>query len=354
MSIKSALAKLRGRDVKFSTLKAALEKNSLPKSNGWDNLEKRFAELHVPAMELASNAKKLERIYRDNVDWGDKAVQFAKFEKTEDALLSALVATTFKPGFVASEPCPSQVTSDELGDLTLQPALVRTETNDTRTGMTFYFYSRAYQTLKETFAVDDMKDAISLKRFAGFDQVVAYKQLIYQRIDTVYVDVRSRRIEFRVDATRFSNTDRMVDALRELKDAFRTVLYTQADAQWKLITFPLVNFFPKIEQMYNGGDGSLAQLGHNTAAGAINMGKMRGLKGDLKQDPSHVASMAASANEKFAIKKSYPYYNGLSAVHLSIPGKSADTGTADPTINMAIVEDCIDGKQFDDMMQILR
>jgi hypothetical protein len=146
----------------------------------------------------------------------------------------------------------------------------------------------------------------------------------------------------------------MIEALIELKDAFRTLLQSQVNDAWERITLPLVNFFPKIDQLYNDQNGTLVQLGHNTAAGAINHGRMRGLRGDLKQDPSHMASMAASTTEKFAIQKAYSYYNDLSVVYLSIPGKSADTGSAIPTINTAIVEDCIDGQQFDDMMRILR
>jgi hypothetical protein len=231
---------------------------------------------------------------------------------------------------------------------------VATEVNGTRTGVTLYFYSRAYETEKETFAVDEMRDEASLRRFAGYDQVVAYRQLIFQRIDSVYVDARHRRIEFRVDATRLKTFDRMVDALKELKERFRALMQNQVDPAWEQISFPLVNFFPKIDQLYNDGQGELVELGHNTAAGAINHGKMRGHRGDLRRDPSHVASMAASVTEKFAIQKAYSYYSGVSVTKLRIPGKSADTGAPNPTVNTAIVEDCIDGTQFEDMMRLLR
>lgn len=220
--------------------------------------------------------------------------------------------------------------------------------------MTLFFYSRAYETLKETFPVDDMKDAVSIKRFAGFDHVVGYRQLIFQRVDTVYIDAKNLRIEFRADATRRSTFDRTVEALVALKECFRAVMQTQVDAAWAKVSFELVNFFPKIDQLYNDGHGELVELGHNTAAGAINHGKMRGHKGDMRSDPSHVASMTASVIEKFATQKSYKYYNDLSTVYLRIPGKSGDTGAPVPTINTAIVEDCIDGRQFDDMMQLLR
>lgn len=354
MSIETTLAKLRRRNMKFSTLQVALQHNLLPTSNGWGNLERKFGELQVPAMTTASHASKLEKIYRDNVEWGDKAVQFAQFDESSGALISAAVAHTFVPEFDPSTAFPALVSDVELAELTIRPALVSAESNNTRTGVTLYFYSRAYETERETFPVEDMTDAVSALRFAGFDQVVAYKRIMFQRIDTVHVDARNRRIEFRVDATRLATSDRMIEALKELKDSFRALLENQVNAAWGAITFPLINFFPKIDQMYNEIDGTLVQLGHNTAAGAINLGKMRGLRGDLKQDPSHVASMAASTTEKFAIQKAFTYYNGISVVRLSIPGKSADTGLATPTINTAIVTDCIDGIQFDEMMRILR
>lgn len=77
MTIQTALAKLRRRNPNFSTLKSALNHNALPSSNGWVNLERKYDELNVPAMTSASYASKLEKIYRDNIDWGNKAVQFA-------------------------------------------------------------------------------------------------------------------------------------------------------------------------------------------------------------------------------------------------------------------------------------
>jgi hypothetical protein len=354
MTIQTALAKLRRRNPKFTTLKVALEKDSLPKSNGWANLERKYSELTIPAMTAADYASKLERIYRNNVEWGDKAVQFAQFDETVGNLLSEVVAHTFVPEFEPTEPFPAPVSDEDLARLTLHPTLVASRLNDTRTGLTLYFYSRAYVTEKETFPVEEMRDEISIRRFAGFDQVVAYRRLIFQRIDSVYVDARNQRVEFRVDATRLGTSDRMVEALIELKANFRALLQSRVNDAWGGITLPLVNFFPKIDQLYNDQDGTLVQLGHNTAAGAINHGRMRGLRGDLKQDPSHVASMAASTTEKFAIQRAYSYYSGLSVVYLSIPGKSADTGLAVPTINTAIVQDCIDGQQFDDMMRILR
>lgn len=354
MSIETALAKLRRRNPNFSTLKAALNFNSLPTSNSWANLERKFAEMKVPAMVAATNASKLEKIYRDNVEWGDKAVQFAVFDETMAVALQDVVARRFTPEFVPVAPFPAYVSEEELGSLALQPSLVASEMNGTRTATTLYFYSRAYETHKETFMVDDMRDDASKQRFAGFDQVIGYRQLIFQRIDSVYIDSKSRRIEFRVDTTRLKTFDRMVDALKELKDSFRGVMTNQVDDSWARVPFALTNFFPKIDQLYNDGHGSVIELGHNTPAGAINHGKMRGHQGNMLADPSHVASMEASDTEKFAIQKSYTYYSNTSVTKLRIPGKSADTGAPVPTINTALVEDCIDGKQFDDMMRLLR
>lgn len=338
----------------FTTLKGALAHYALPTSNGWTKLEKKYADLQIPAMDMNVYASKLERIYRDNIEWGNKAVQFAVFEDTIGTLLSDAVTHRFVPEFTPASPFPIYVTDEELDGLTLHPALVASAVNDTRTGITLYFYSRAYETEKETFTVDEMTDVASVRRFAGYDHVIAYKQLIFQRIDSVYIDARNRRIEFRVDVTRLKTTDRMIEALKELKASFREVMENQVDATWGTASFPLANFFPKIEQIYNDVNGEIVELGHNTAAGAINHGKMRGHRGDLKRDPSHLASMEASSTEKFAIQKAYSYYSGHSVIHLRIPGKSADTGMATPTINTAIVEDCIDKDQFEDMMQILR
>ena len=354
MSIQTAIAKLRRRNLNFATLKVALEHNGLPKSNGWGNLERKYADLKIPAADAVSHASKLERIYRNNIEWGNKAVQIAAFDISDASLFAAMVDHRFAPEFSPTNAFPDPVSDEDLALLTGHPVLVSRVVNQTATGATLYFYSRAYETDKEVFSVDEMKDDASRRRFAGFDQVVAYRRLIFQRIDSIHIDARNRRIEFRVDATGLPTIDRKLEALKELKEKFRKLMVTHIDRIWEKKAIQLSNFYPKIDRMYNGAIGTVVQLDHNTPAGAINHGKMRGKRGDLKNDPSHIASMDASDNEKFAIQKAYPYFNGLSMVHLSIPGKSADTGLANPETNTAIIENCIVGNQFEDMMQILR
>ncbi len=354
MTIQSALKKLRRRNLNFSTLKCALNHYGLPSSNGWVNLERKYGELNVPAMTASNYASTLEKVYRNNVEWGDKAIQIANFDVSASKMLQEAVVHSYLPELRPHPPFPNYLSEEDVHKLALRPTFVAAEINSSRTGVTLFFYTRGYETLKETFSVDDMKDDASIERFAGFDQVVAYRQIIFQRIDSVYIDARGRRIEFRIDSTRKSTFDRTVEALVELKECFRTLMANQVNANWEKVTLHLANFFPKIDELYNDGHGELVELGHNTAAGAINHGKMRGHRGDLRQDPSHIASMTASTTEKFAIQKAYRYYNDVSVVHLRIPGKSADTGAAVPTINTAFIENCIDGKQFDDMMQLLR
>ena len=355
MSLSTALKQLQTRDIKFTTFKTALTHNSMPTSNGWAGIEKKYADLKVPAVTTSSYTSKLQKIYRDNIDFGDKAVQIAVFPNDLSHLFNSLLQVKFKNSFNPPNPFPEQLSLQDLKDLTLQPKLAKVEYNNTRTGFMMYFYARAYETFKEKFPVDQMQDPISIKRFQGFDEVVAIKQIIYLRIDSIYVDIKERRVEFMADATRLSSTDKMNEALLQLKATFRDILTEQADDQWGVITFPLINFFPKIHEVYNGVQGLLVQLGHNTAAGSINNSRMRASLGDLKQDPSHTASMAASTTiEKFSIKKAYSYYKEVSTVYLSIPGKSADTSMPVPTVTTAVIEDCINGAQFNDMMQILR
>ncbi|WP_433694626.1 hypothetical protein [Herbaspirillum seropedicae] len=357
MTIQIALEQLRSRSLKFSTLKTALMHEGLPKSNNMVNLESKFATQDVPVAQRISQAKALERIYKNNVDWGDKAVQFAEFDRADKPLLDALVAHTYRPQLVEAQGSkfPRQFTDAEMSRLTINPQLVRCVTNATRTTATLYFYGREYETYKEEFPVAGMTDAVSQQRFLGYDHVVAYRRTAYQRIDTIFIDPANLRIEFRADVTRLTRIADATKVLINLKVVFRELVSAQVDTIWDRKMLHLANFFPKIEELYNGADGRLCALGHNTAAGATNSGKMRrGLSGDLKADPSHQASLAASLTEKFSITKAFSYYNGISTVTLSIPGKAADTNSVPPTINTAIVEDCINESQFIDMMQILR
>lgn len=357
MTIQAALEQLKSRSPKFLTLKAALVHLGLPKSNNMINLENKFSSQNVPLAQLITQAQTLERIYKDNVNWGDKAVQFAVFEPSDKPLLDALVAHTYAPQYVEprGSKFPRQVTATEIAGLSIDSQLVRCETNTTRTTATLYFYGRGYETSKQEFPVSGMTDSISQQRFLGYDHVVAYRRTAFQRIDTIFIDPANLRIEFRVDATRFTRIADASKALVALKDVFRALAQSQVNPIWQRKMLKLANFFPKIEQLYGGGDGRLSSLGHNTAAGATNNGKMRrGLSGDLKADPSHQASLTASLTEKFSITKAYSYYNGISTVLLSIPGKAADTSSVPPTINTAIVEDCINETQFIEMMTKLR
>jgi len=338
MTIQTALEQLKSRSLKFSTLKSALMHQGLPKSNNMVNLENKFASQTVPAAQQITQSQILERIYKDNVEWGDKAVQFSVFDPVDKPLLDALVAHTYVPQFIepAGSKFPRQITAAEMPGLPIDPQLVRCVTNATRTTATLYFYGRAYETSKQEFPVSGMTDTISQQRFDGYDHVVAYRRTAFQRIDTVFIDPANLRIEFRVDATRLTRVADATKALATLKDVFRTLVRSQVNPLWQRKAFHLANFFPKIEQLYNGTSGRLSSLGHNTAAGATNNGKMRrGLSGDLKADPSHQASLTASLTEKFSITKAFSYYNGISTVLLSIPGKAADTSSIPPTINTA-------------------
>ncbi|MBI1773091.1 MAG: hypothetical protein HYR68_12230 [Burkholderiales bacterium] len=257
MSLSSALKQLQTRDVKFTTLKTALTHNSMPTSNGWGGIEKKYADLNIPAATTSSYSSKLQKIYRDNIEYGDKAVQIAKFPTDLSHLFKSLLQVRFKMAFTPPKPFPEQLSLPDLKDLTLQPKLAKVEYNGTRTGFTMYFYARAYETFKEKFPVDQMRDPISIRRFEGFDEVVAIKQIIYLRIDSVYVDIKDCRIEFFADATRLSSTDKMNEALLQLKAIFREVMIEQASDQWGIIAFPLINFFPKIHEVYNGAQGLL-------------------------------------------------------------------------------------------------
>jgi hypothetical protein len=357
MTIQTALEQLKSRSLKFSTLKTALMHEGLPKSNNMVNLENKLANQNLPMMQQTAQAQTLERIYKDNVDWGDKAVQFAVFDRADKPLLDALVAHTYAPQIIEARGSkfPRQLTDAEMPQLSINPQLVRCITNATRTTATLYFYGREYETSKEEFPVSGMTDAISQRRFEGYDHVVAYRRTAYQRIDTIFIDPANLRIEFRADVTRLTRIADATKILINLKEVFRNLVSSQIDPLWGRKMLHLANFFPKIEQLYNGGTGRLSALGHNTAAGATNNGKMRrGLSGDLKADPSHVASLTASLTEKFSISKAFSYYNGISTVMLSIPGKAADTNSIPPTINTAIVEDCLNETQFIEMMQKLR
>lgn len=357
MTIQAALEQLKSRSPKFLTLKSALVHLGLPKSNNMTNLENKFSSQTLPIAQLITQAQTLERIYKDNVDWGDKAVQFAIFEHADKPLLDALVAHTYVPQYVEQNGSkfPRQLTVKEMEGLSISSQLVKCVTNATRTTATLYFYSRGYETSKQEFSVSGMTDSISQQRFSGYDHVVAYRRTIFQRIDTIFIDPANLRVEFRVDATRFTRISDATQALVTLKDVFRSLAQSQVNSIWQRKMLKLANFFPKIEQLYVDNDGRLSSLGHNTAAGATNNGKMRrGLSGDLKADPSHQASLSASLTEKFSITKAYSYYNGISTVLLSIPGKAADTSSVPPTINTAIVEDCINEAQFIEMMQKLR
>lgn len=357
MTIQTALEQLKSRSPKFSTLKSALVHQGLPKSNNMINLETKFSNQTLSIAQIVSQAQTLERIYKDNVDWGDKAVQFAEFDPADKPLLDALVAHSYVPQYVEprGSKVPRQVNATEMEGLSIDPKLVKCVTDATRTTATLYFYGRGYETSKEEFSVSGMTDSISQQRFSGYDHVVAYRRSAFQRIDTIFIDPANLRIEFRVDATRLTRVADAARALVILKDVFRSLAQLQVNSVWQSKTFKLANFFPKIEQLYNGDEGRLSSLGHNTAAGATNSGKMRrGLSGDLKADPSHQASLTASLTEKFSITKAYPYYNGTSTVLLSIPGKAADTSSVPPMINTAIIENCINELQFIEMMQKLR
>lgn len=352
MTIRAAFEKFAQRGMNFSTFRAALNYHKLPTSRSWAPAERKITDSADTPDKVANAIKLLNQIYEDNIRYGNKAVQIAVFDSTVAPLFLKLRRAHFKPEYVPAVPFPGPATAKDLASISMQPVLMHVA--DDGDGFTLFFYARAYLTEKEQFAVDQMTDEISQRRFAGFDQVVAYKRKPYVRIDSIHIDLAAHRVEFRADATRLESLERMHEALKALKDAFRAYLMKHVDAGWKNIQFPLVNFYPKIKPAYDDANGKVVRLGHNTSAGAINYGKMRGLAGNLKEDPAHVASMSAGVTESFSITKAFSYDDNYCTVRVSIPGRSVDASQGPPTVETSIIEDCHRREQFEDMMSILR
>lgn len=352
MKIKPILAKIRNRKMSFLTFKAALNYYKLPTSNGWSGVEAKLSE-ETTAKDMQKTLGILEQVYVDSIRFGDKAVQIAAFEDDESQMLQALASHKFHLQFIPAQDFPDPISASELRRMTMSPQVVHVEKSADKRALTFYFYARGYETEKEEFSVEDMTDEISRKRFRGYDHVVAYKQNPYLRVDSVVVLPAENQIQFRVDITHVSSTEQVEKLMVDLKATFREYLATEVDGQWEDAEFKLVNFYPKIDAIYKAPNGTVVKLGHHTASGAINYEKMRGMKGDLRQELYHKAGKKAVATQSFSITGSFPYDNGYSRVHLTIPGKSAQVMAESPSLTTAVISDCFREQQFLDMLNIL-
>lgn len=354
MSIRSAFAQYQTRGMQFMTFRAALNFHKLPTSRSWVSAEQKITDAATTPLKVKEDTALLNRIFQDNIRYGNKAVQITRFDNVAAPLFTTLKQAVFTPTYKPASFELGITNAVDLNLLSMTPELVFVEPSSKEGCFTLFFYARSYITEKEQFLIDDMKDELSQQRFAGFDQIIAYRRIAYVRIDTIFIDQNDLRVEFRVDITRLDSLDRMQEALKALKEAFRTYLVQNANSKWADVVFPLINLYPKIPSVYADKKGTVVRLGHHTSTGAINQGKMRGLLGDLKQDPGHVAGMAAVVTESFSITKLFSYDSGYSSVRLSIPGRSADAGQPDARVVTAIIEDCHREEQFEDMASILR
>lgn len=354
MDIKTVLGKIRNRQLSFLTFKAALHFYELPTGTGWAGIEEKLSDASLTAQARQKNLRTLQKLYEDNIYFGNKAVQICDVGRPNARYLEALLTHRFRPEFAPANAFPEPISAEDLRAITLKPQLVKAIADRDKRTVALYFYARGYETEKEQFDVDNMTDAVSKRRFAGYDHVIAYRQTPYLRIDSVHVDVQKCQIQFRVDKTRLASLDQIEKALTDLKAAFRAHMENSLDAVWAELPFVLLNFYPKIQAVYKHKDGKVVKLGHNTASGAINHEKMRGLKGDLREESYHKAGMSAVDTQSFSITTSFPYDNGYSRVYLSIPGKSAQVSVPNPKLETAIIDDCFREEQFTDMIHILR
>lgn len=343
MSLQEAFERIKKRKTPLDVFRLALTAKGLPAPGRWQAVIDGLTEKKGPAINAIDRENKLKEIYKELIKFGDKAIQIADFDESSAHLFESIHQSNFKLEHKPDEYF-HDISDENLRALPTRPSLAKVESNSTGLVKTLYFLSQEIRRTREDIAFQ--KEFEKLPALKGYANIYGVREENFLRVDLVVIDIKKRRFEFRVDCAGTSSQEVMRDYLGELKKHFRNALSENVGEDWKTLEFPLRNLYPRIDTLYNEkSDGEVSAIGYNTPYGARNMGVMRGT-GDLKEDPSHEASMNASETEIYYITKSYELSDSPHRIKLTIPGKTSEVGVPEPKMFTAIIEDCFNEQQY--------
>jgi hypothetical protein len=340
VQIQSLLQALRDREVNFREFVKMLRAEDMPVGQGWDGLMPKYKSLPAD-VDLGAYAETLSSIYKNHYRYENRAVVVIDLGQNDAQAVAHDVAKWVDASspFLATFPLPLA-----QGNLKKAPSSpVPTSVINFKTGeKTLVSCSKRYVRSREPIDYSEFDEDVR-HALAAYDEVIGVRSRFVQAFDTLMLDVTKGRAILTVDLCgklSLQDVGRHIEAHLAMLDEKLEELGIPNASERR------INFFPKIETLYNEQNGLVERLGHVTSSGSNKIERMRNKSKDLRQEPFHLRGLEAigGGTSRFLIAKRWNVADYQYCV--TIPGNHKQINDPDATISAAVFEGCRNRKDF--------
>lgn len=339
----------------FRLVQAQLRDAHMPTAQGWEPLLAKYSSIPVEEKALATWLESARQIFWNAIIVSRRAV--VVFDVSDDQLeifderaASSLIDHTVP--FAA--PFPYPVDEDLLRASSYNGKFVATTVSEN--GDTWYFAcaKRSFRN-RVAITVEELGEDLGTAArdmLQGYDEVIGIKSGVLQAYDAVVIRRERRQVEIHIDlCCPFSDAD-IGQARTYYTNILNNVVIASDDTSLRLLLSH--NFFPDIQRLYNTEGGMVSSLGHATGTKSIKEERMRSRLLDLRDELFHKEGMREiGETDAFSIRKGWLAVHKHAVPTVIIPGHFAMVDQPGGRVDYAIVENCLDFTDFQQVMNHL-
>lgn len=316
----------------------------MPTAQGWAPLLAKYQQLNYKAINAQKYIDTLMGLHRNSCTASNTAIwifegpaaELTAISANADALLNK--ASVFAPAF------PKPVDQQTLLASPLNGEFVRHLTMDDGTIVIYACAKRAFRH-REAIEVDQLT-ASAQSDLSEYEEVFGIRSGYTQAYDRVVIDPSANTLELHIDLCCPLGADDLVQAQIYYTNKLKALLQHVAKSKLTWLNQGL-NFFPKIDELYQAKDGQIIALGHATSTKSIKEERMRSRKQDLRKETFHKEGInAIPSTDHYSIKKGWDVLGATHVPSVFIPGGSALAGAVGSAVRHAIIENCATPEDF--------
>lgn len=330
----------RQHSYSFRFVQARLRENGLPSGIGWAPLHMKYKT--VSTDDLTRYIKVLEDLYRDSVLYSRRAVSIYDIDTS---LLKMLAS---KSGELVDDECAFA----KHYPFPLNDALLR------RQGLSGEFVSRkelkdgsvrliacskrAY-TRRENVDLEGL-DASARKALGSFDELIGVRHGVSQAFDIIYIRPSDNALECHIDLSCSMGEDSIVRARKYYVERLSNLLGPANKKSFESSK----NLFPLLKRFYADKGGVLSGMAHATGTNSLKKETMRNKRQDLRSEEFHKSGIdAIKVTEPYSVSMGWPRLGENIVPTIEIPGNSSLLGGSSPFIGHAILQGCMEKRDYD-------
>ncbi|EMK3350908.1 hypothetical protein V8046_003606 [Vibrio parahaemolyticus] len=342
------LAKSVCKRIPHKVLDVLLKECGIRAKRGIVAIEEALTDLAVSSEEKdIAKLEKLKGFYSDHLIYGDKTISLSSMNE-EHCLAIKNNIEKLKETVSDLEihyPYLDDTTDSHLSD---EPILVDIQVMDD--GILFVYAS--LKALVEKIELDETYfTQINVSLPSELYDVTAKRCIKRRYYDSAFLKFDDLTVEFRLDTASISSKDSLQQSLSQLRATFlNTVAPVMAESE---LEFNTINLFPAVPGAYEHSKLRVCELGFSVGS-VIHHEKMRTSTKDLRNELFHQGGKKSIDDTKhkirpfrIALRKAKSIEDvGSFETELYLPGLSKMLSSITPTLEYAIVSNCISSTDY--------